>query len=247
MLPLRSGESAGEVSLFPLSLISRPDGQPGALAFVLNVRLFLPASVSLATIDAGEYAAVRADTPLFTQPPFFVHAARRDGEYITLYACSEAPGPFDTNSCVAGRVHQDQVADPGAYQVRRQEPGGSWTWSSDLEQGTPVLENVFKQLSVTRNDHLGAYLAVYGERLSNDAVLRTARAPEGPWSAPVRVALPAPPVGQNSDIREHASIVQRCESRILLSYFAPTRLLENGYPADGEVVLAAIDLQEDVP
>jgi hypothetical protein len=91
-----------------------------------------------------------------------------------------------------------------------------------------------QQLSVTYNDHLRAYLAVYGEKFSNDVVLRTAPAPEGPWSPPVRVPLPGPPVGQNVHIREHPSIVQRCESRILVSYFAPTRLLESGFPADME-------------
>jgi hypothetical protein len=242
LLALRKDEPA-DSGLWPLSLIGRGAGETGTLAYVLQTRAMTATAVWLATMEQGSYLGMRSEAPLFTEPPFFVHAARRDGGFVYLYACSDPLGITTTNSCVVGRAPEAQISERAAYRVAVRAGSGAVTWSADLKAGTPMLENVYTQLSISYNDHLRTHLAVYGEANANHAVLRTASVPQGPWSAPVRVPLAPPLVGHNHQIREHASIVQRCESRIMVSYFSPTRLSENGKPSAGDVVLVAIDLE----
>jgi len=238
LLPLRSGEG-NLVSLVPSSFVRLPD-EPRGLLFITHYDTLTQSKVWLARLEDGATQATRATTPLFSAGPLFALAARVDGEYVILYACTPANGTNPTR-CVAGRVPTAMVDQADAYQVRTTNAAGAGSWSSDLSSGTTVLENVNNDLTISYNGYLRRYVAVYGEPSSNQVLLRTAAQPYGPWSEPVRVALPAPSALNNGGIREHPSLAQNCERRLVISYFAPTRA-EGFFPLVGDAVLAAIDL-----
>ena len=61
---------------------------------------------------------------------------------------------------------------------------GNGTWSQDASRAVPVMEAA-PILSVHYNRYLGCYLAIYSLQMQNRLALRTAPAPEGPWSAPL--------------------------------------------------------------
>lgn len=239
MLPLLPGEPTS-TSLIPTSIF-RHGSDPQNELYVQQYDYLNASKVWLATLADNEVQAVRSATPVFTEPPFFGLAARieQSDSYVYSYACSS-----DSPSlCYAGRVPYAQRDDASAYQVRMQLSDETWTWTSDLQAGTAVLEDVNQSdLSISWNDHLGRFLVVHGEPFRNDVVMRTAKAAFGPWDPPVRVPLPAPKTLYNLAIREQPPITARnCEKRVYITYFAPSE--RNGIIAtNGDVVMAAIDL-----
>jgi hypothetical protein len=239
LLPLLPGESDA-LTLLPASFVRIGTETRGVL-FALQVESTgVPSKVWLARLEDGTTQATRGAAPLFGAPPLFAHAARVDGEYTHLYACTPAADATPSR-CVAGRVPTAKLDQPDAYVVRSTNVSGAAVWSSDLKSGTTMLENVHGDLTVTRNNYLQAFLAVYGEPGANHVVLRTSAQPYGPWGEPVRVALPVPSALHNLSIREHPALAQNCERRVVISYFAPTRAV-GGVAQAGDAVLAAIDL-----
>jgi hypothetical protein len=135
------------------------------------------------------------------------------------------------------------VLERAAYQVYVQGAQGKGSWSSDLAQGTPVLNATDVSFSVSWNPYLRKYLAVHGLLLSNHVVLQTAAALEGPWLERVEIDMPMPAVFVNQEAREQPELAQRCGQRIVISSFSPTMLGESGWPNAGEVVLSYVDLE----
>jgi hypothetical protein len=238
LLPLRGGE-APSTRLVPRSFV-RMQGETRGTLFVVQYDSGAASKVWLATVDDGGVIAVRAEQPLFSAPRLFAYGARADGTDLNLYGCSPASAGVPSR-CVAARVPSAQIDQPSAYQVRALNADGQPFWSDDLDAGLPLLENVNDDLTITYNAYLSRFLAVYGEPGSSDAVLRTAPQPYGPWSEPVRVPLPAPPVLHNDHIHEHPSLAQDCERRLVISYFAPSAAV-GSVPTAGDAVLVAIDL-----
>ncbi|HEX5659986.1 MAG TPA: DUF4185 domain-containing protein [Polyangiales bacterium] len=236
VLPLAQGET-NVVSLVPTSL-TRAGNETRSELYLQQYDYLAPTKMWRAMLEDGSEVAVRAAQPLFTAPPFFGVAARIDGEWMYVYACSN---DTDASRCYAGRVPYAKRDDASAYQVRTLSADNVWGWTNNLQAGTPVLENVNQaDLTVSYNNYLHSFIAVYGEVLSNDVTLRTSASPYGPWSEPVHVALPVPAAWANMSIREQPQLAQNCERRLIITYFAPTAA--NQFPTDGDVVMAAIDL-----
>jgi hypothetical protein len=223
----------------PGSLL-RLTGQPRGHLFFVQYDVFVASKVWLATLEDNAVQAERAAQPLFSRPPLFALAGRVDGGIVTVYACHPA-GDGMPMICLAGRVPESKIAQADAYEVWSLDERGNGVWSSNLQTGVPVLENVNGELSIGYNAYLRRFLAVYGEPSLNHVVLRTAPAPHGPWSEPVRVLLPTPSALYNLNIREHPSLAQNCERRLVISYFAPTNQISI-FPTTGDTVLSAIDL-----
>jgi hypothetical protein len=74
---------------------------------------------------------------------------------------------------------------------------GKRGWVRDHREATGIMQSA-PQLSVHWNAYLGRFLAIYGEPLGNTLMLRTAPAPEGPWSEPVRFHEGEAPVGEGA-------------------------------------------------
>jgi Domain of unknown function (DUF4185) len=239
LFPLQSGEDAAS-ALLPSSIV-RVGTEMRTRLYAVQYDNFVPTKVWLATLEDAAVAAKRSSQPLFSKPPLFAIAARADGDFVTVYACLAATDKLPSR-CVVGRVPSGMIGQASAYQVRVLDASNQWVWSDDLQTGTPVLENVNgTDLTVSYNNYLRRFLAVYGEPLSNDVVLRSSAQPWGPWSEPVRVALPSPAALFNLSIREQAPLAQDCERRLVISYFAPTSAV-GVLPSAGDTVLAAIEL-----
>ncbi|MGZ8176511.1 DUF4185 domain-containing protein [Williamsia sp. SKLECPSW1] len=58
-------------------------------------------------------------------------------------------------------------------------------WSPDTTKSEKVLTEPVGEMSVAWNDRLQRYVMLYGRETDGTLVLRTATAPQGPWSAPV--------------------------------------------------------------
>src|SRR5690606_3611979 len=76
------------------------------------------------------------------------------------------------------RVPEAAIADIDAYEYW---DGKEWKRNEPLASA-PIVGNV-AELSVQWNDHLGQYVMLTTDP-ANSVVLRTAPAPEGPWSPP---------------------------------------------------------------
>lgn len=69
---------------------------------------------------------------------------------------------------------------------------GNGTWSSDINEARWLFDGC-DIMSVYWSGYLGQYLAIYSEPLTNWILMRTAPAPEGPWSDEVRMFEGVPP------------------------------------------------------
>ncbi|MBI2889366.1 MAG: DUF4185 domain-containing protein [Nitrospirae bacterium] len=114
----------------------------------------------------------------------FGDAALIVDDTLYAYACSEGTGVgkpavpvMAGKPCRLGRVVLEQVLDRGAW--RFWDGSG---WSDDLSHAGPVFEGS-SQLTVHWNEHLQQYLAAYIAEPFDHFILRTAPAPEGPWSS----------------------------------------------------------------
>lgn len=146
----------------------------------------VPIGSSLAVWTSLEFGPVRpvldagSDEPtlLFLDPePRFGQAALINGEHVYAFGCEDAL----YHPCKLARVELAAVFERSAWQY--------WTgreWSSDLADAVSTVEAA-QVFSVHYNPHVQRYLAFYGEREAGAIMLRTATAPEGPWSSPVRV------------------------------------------------------------
>jgi hypothetical protein len=246
-LTLRPDEGT-DVGLAPYSVIRNGDDVPGGVAFVLKNVGWINTEVWLADVADGASVAQRRAAPLFrsSEGPLFAHGAHRGATYVKVFACTgELRNDLNYGSCIVARVPRDQVDQRSAYQVRAQRPDGSWDWDNDLTKGTRVIEDVGGDLSVSWNEYLQKFLAVHSGSLGGPVILQTADAVEGPWTKVAEVALPAPPAYFNFGAREHASVVQSCGTRIIVSYFEPKSMTATtpAFPSGGQAVLGAIDLQ----
>lgn len=126
--------------------------------------------------------------------------------------------------CILARVPFDRALERGAW--RFFAAGGRWV--EDHRAAAPVMQAA-PQLSVHYNAHLGRYLAIYGEPLGNGLLLRTAPAPEGPWSGPSRFHTGITPVGEdawNYCGLGHAELAQRDGRVEYVTYYRQTGFLQ---------------------
>ncbi|WP_459548430.1 DUF4185 domain-containing protein [Nocardia sp. X0981] len=105
---------------------------------------------------------------------FQQNAFVKDAGYVYRYG---TPAGRDHPGYVS-RVREAAIADIDAYEYW---DGREWK-PNDPEASVPVVEGV-AELSVQWNEHLGQFVMLTTDP-GNSVVLRTADAPQGPWSAP---------------------------------------------------------------
>lgn len=132
--------------------------------------------------------------------PHFVTAFLHDASAGWVYAYGARHDGMGGQDCFIARVRPGHAGDPDAYEYL---VGPAPLWSRDRTGAIPVFSGMPNELSVSYNRYLGSYLAVHSYLLSGDIVARTAPAPWGPWSDPVRLwqvrperrqPLPYPPL-----------------------------------------------------
>jgi hypothetical protein len=216
-----SGRSDDRIAVWPTGIVPQPDGS--AVVVFSDVKVgpgnlnysFL--HMGLATVAAGATTAVRDPTPLFAkpEPTFWSGPVERDG-LVDMYGCDRIEG--ERFGCRVAQVPADEMHDRSAW---RFWDGAAWT--PDVGGAEFVLDGPNGGLSVSWNDHLQRYLAVYLQGFTNTVFLRTAQQPQGPWSAPV-VAFrgrPAPAGMVNYGAFEHPELAVDGGRVLTVTYFHP--------------------------
>ncbi|MFA6435050.1 MAG: DUF4185 domain-containing protein [Elusimicrobiales bacterium] len=90
------------------------------------------------------------------------------------------PGKY---AAALARVRPDRAGDTAAYFYYGAE-SSSDAWTTDPGDAVPVIEEMPEDFSVTYNEYLKAYLALYQEGATGAVRFRTAQYPWGPWSGP---------------------------------------------------------------
>lgn len=109
----------------------------------------------------------------------FGSASLAVGDMLYAYSCQT--GGL-SKSCMLGRAPLADALTPSAWRYY----AGMDTWSAAVTDAVDVLTGN-DILSVAWNEYLGAYIAVYSQPLRDRVLLRTAPAPEGPWSLAVEL------------------------------------------------------------
>ncbi len=107
-------------------------------------------------------------------------AACRVNDMVYAYGCQSQTLSWPM---LLGRVAFDRANDRQAWEFY----AGGGRWSTNADEAVSVFDGA-PIASVHYNAALRCFLAVYTQPLANRLVLRTAPAPEGPWSEAVEIA-----------------------------------------------------------
>lgn len=111
---------------------------------------------------------------------FQMNAFVKDGGFVYVYGTASGRD----NAAFISRVREADFQNLGAYEYW---DGGAWK-HGDVNAAQPIMHGV-GELSVMWNDYLGQYVSLTTDPF-NSVVMRTASAPQGPWSPP-RVLIDA--------------------------------------------------------
>jgi len=171
------GDPAGNRALVFYQIVS---AQPGNFNFQ-TVGYSIATWQNFADLPQRPTINPTAEHPdlLFSEnQPSFGSAALIAGDTLYVYGCYSS---LLSVACVLGRVDLGaDVTDLSQWTYY----AGNGNWSSKLGDAMWVF-TANHILNVSWNDYLQRYVAVYNHPLSGDVVIRTAPAPEGPWSAEV--------------------------------------------------------------
>jgi len=177
-------------------------------------------------------SAASYPTLLFTaEEPSFGSAALSVGGTLYVYGCESVN--LD-KPCKLARVDPAHVVDRSAWSYY----AGQERWSSRIEDAVPVVSGN-DILSVSWNNYLDRFVAVYSAPLSRDVMMRTAPAPEGPWSREIQAFAAMPPTGGGTvyDAQAHPEYDVDGGRTMYVTYSRATG------PFASEVRLVSIDLQ----
>lgn len=204
-------------AMWPLSAVTVPvGGLDRVLVFLGNVCLGGPMEISEVGVSVAEYwydpgappvdVAVRGtvlNQVLFTsgEDDHGTAAVLGDDGMVYAYACRRpatatfmVPGAY--GPCTVGRVAPADVAVRGSW---RWWNGSGWATDKGTaaDIGMPDGANGFSlpvaSASVVRDQRFGAYVMAYSPwpGFTDRVEVRVASRPQGPWTAPVEVKLPA--------------------------------------------------------
>ncbi|HOW90342.1 MAG TPA: DUF4185 domain-containing protein, partial [Elusimicrobiales bacterium] len=161
------------------------------------------------------------DVPWVRVPPggnevAFGHPLLKAGGMVYIYG-TETDAKRGERYLLAARVPEDRFEDFTAWTFYS---GGKWL--PDPAGASRLADRFGPEFSVSYQPALRRYVAVYTESgLSSRIMLRTAPAPEGPWSAPIKI-YECPEYGWNPDYFCYAAKghpgLSSGEDELLVSY-----------------------------
>ena len=122
--------------------------------------------------------------------------------------------------CRLARVPLETALDRNRW--RFYSDRGAWT--ADIQRSAPVFRGN-DILSVSYNPYLQRFLAVYARPMSRSVMVRTARAPQGPWSAAAVAFEAKPPASETGwiyDALEHPEYAAEGGGVIFITYSRQT-------------------------
>jgi hypothetical protein len=102
------------------------------------------------------------------------------GGYIYIYGFSNG-----TNDAAPKKMILARAPETGLDDLASWEFFSHGQWAKDFHVGTPIFSGVGAEGSVSWQPFLNKFVFVYTESIFGIIVMRTADAPEGPWSGPV--------------------------------------------------------------
>jgi len=189
----------------------------GAGIGVATVRAGAPTATRMLT-DSGEPVLLfAADEPHFARG---MQVDDPDGSFFYLYANTNRVGC--SVDVLLARVPLEHMSERAHFRF--------WTgsqWSATLADARPIARSIPGALgSVSWNEHLQAYLSVWSDICTGGQVLalRSAPAPQGPWSEAVAVDLT--PLGAQPDAYYGMAHPEFGRGReIVVTYFQPLDLV----------------------
>lgn len=144
--------------------------------------------LAFSVLPAGPYAPLTfRDGYAFWNDiePSFGSAVLADADgWIYVYG-RFMPEPGKSAAALA-RVKPEDIGDRDGYSYYGLD-ASSGTWTRDITEASPVMENVPEEFSVSYNEHLKAYLAFCSGPDGGGVAVRTATYPWGPWEEPRQV------------------------------------------------------------
>ena len=201
----------------------------------------LAAGATRATRDAADLFRQDADAGASAPPTLYGSGGVSviDG-FAYFFACSNVG--FLNQGCRVGRAPTARAGDRAAFTFF---DGSAWT--ADPARAAVVIEHVGGGVSVTRNPHLGCYLAVSGALLRSAMTLRVSERLEGGWgttqagvtidAAPGGPVLPAVAGEYDYLFLEHPALRSADGRQVVVSYARPLGNFR------GEVRLARVTLR----
>jgi len=115
------------------------------------------------------------------EPAFGSALLRDDDGWVYVYGrASISPGEYGAE---LARVKPEDLASREKYSYYTAE-SSSGSWTGDLSEAAIVLEGMPEDFSVSYNEYLKSYLAVYFDSGKFRVLARQARYPWGPWGEP---------------------------------------------------------------
>ncbi|HYA97883.1 MAG TPA: DUF4185 domain-containing protein [Methylomirabilota bacterium] len=174
-----------------------------------------------------------ADLMFNQNDPNFGTTAFITDDILYVYGCG-TPTKGGDQGCRLGRVAAGQALDRGAWRFY----AGDGRWSSAITDAVSVFDGS-SVASVWWNPFLQRYIALYCKAFSEDIVMRTAPAPEGPWSSETLLFRAMKPAeGNVYDAHAHPEYESGDRETIYVTYSRATA------PFRSEVRLVAVRLRK---
>jgi hypothetical protein len=167
--------------------------------------------------------------------PTFGSAAVIANGVLYVYGCGNSLDGQD-KGCRLGKVNPATVQDRSTWLFY----SGGTAWSSSVSQAVPVF-NGLDILSVSWNSYLQRYSTVYSSFFSQNVVMRTSPAPEGPWSDELLLFTAPVDAGNTYDAQAHSEYDANGGQTIYVTY---SRSLGN---FRSEIRLVQVKLQATGP
>lgn len=165
------------------------------------------------------------------QPAFGSAAFIQDGT-LYIYGCG-IPSNSSDKGCRLAKVDPASVLNLSAWTYY----AGNGHWSPQIEDAIWVFDNA-NILSVSWNEYLQQYVAVYSQLFSQNVVMRTAPNAEGPWSREVTAFIAMQPASGNVyDAHAHTEYDINGGQTIFVTYSRATGAFTS------EVRLVSVQLQ----
>lgn len=166
------------------------------------------------------------------QPSFGSAAFIRNGT-LYVYGCG-IPSNSGDKVCRLAKVNPSNVQNLSAWTYY----AGNGNWSPQISDAVSVFGNA-NILSISWNDYLQQYVAVYSQIFSQNVCMRTAPNPEGPWSREITAFVAMQTASGNVyDAHAHAEYDTNGGQTIFVTYSRSTGAFTS------EVRLVSVELQK---
>jgi hypothetical protein len=172
-----------------------------------------PAATTTASHIESPIVADHPDLIFAQNEPEFGSASFISNGTLYAYGCGYSSG------CQLGKVAPASAQNRNAWTFY----AGNGNWSSQIGDAMSVFNDA-NILSISWNNYLQSYLAVYSPPFSQKVVMRTSPSPEGPWSREIVAFVALLPAGGGNvyDALAHAEYDSNGGQTIYVSYTRDT-------------------------